>query len=141
MAAQARPRIEGHEAERLGGGGLDDLFVALVDGLDDRVVVAARRVMNVSAWDPRGTTSYAATDMGFAGEAQRLYGLLSLGWDGSRKTWSRYETLSLVLAGLAAKIGWAPVHNWLPDAHSEAPPPVSAESFATSSRWAPVRSR
>jgi hydrogenase-4 component F len=32
----------------------------------------------------------------------------------------------LVLAGLAAKIGWAPVHNWLPDAHSEAPAPVSA---------------
>lgn len=32
----------------------------------------------------------------------------------------------LVLAGLAAKAGWAPVHNWLPDAHSEAPPPVSA---------------
>jgi len=33
---------------------------------------------------------------------------------------------ALVLAGLAAKVGWAPVHNWLPDAHSEAPPPVSA---------------
>jgi hydrogenase-4 component F len=32
----------------------------------------------------------------------------------------------LVCVGLAAKIGWAPVHNWLPDAHSEAPPPVSA---------------
>ena len=32
----------------------------------------------------------------------------------------------LLMAGLAAKIGWAPVHNWLPDAHSEAPPPVSA---------------
>ena len=32
----------------------------------------------------------------------------------------------LVLIGLAAKVGWAPVHNWLPDAHSEAPPPVSA---------------
>ncbi len=32
----------------------------------------------------------------------------------------------LVLVGLAAKIGWAPVHNWLPDAHSEAPAPVSA---------------
>lgn len=32
----------------------------------------------------------------------------------------------LILAGLAAKAGWAPVHNWLPDAHSEAPPPVSA---------------
>ena len=32
----------------------------------------------------------------------------------------------LILIGLAAKIGWAPVHNWLPDAHSQAPPPVSA---------------
>ncbi|WP_217914667.1 proton-conducting transporter membrane subunit [Miltoncostaea marina] len=32
----------------------------------------------------------------------------------------------LIVAGLAAKAGWAPVHNWLPDAHGEAPPPVSA---------------
>jgi hydrogenase-4 component F len=34
--------------------------------------------------------------------------------------------LALVLTGLATKVGWAPVHSWLPDAHSEAPPPVSA---------------
>ena len=33
---------------------------------------------------------------------------------------------ALLLVGLGAKAGWAPVHNWLPDAHSEAPPPVSA---------------
>src|ERR1019366_1268381 len=26
----------------------------------------------------------------------------------------------LIIGGMAAKIGWAPVHNWLPDAHSEA---------------------
>ncbi|MEO8689295.1 MAG: proton-conducting transporter membrane subunit [Solirubrobacteraceae bacterium] len=32
----------------------------------------------------------------------------------------------LILAGLATKVGWAPVHNWLPDAHSEAPAPISA---------------
>ncbi len=32
----------------------------------------------------------------------------------------------LIVVGLASKVGWAPVHNWLPDAHSEAPPPVSA---------------
>lgn len=32
----------------------------------------------------------------------------------------------LIIAGFAAKAGWAPVHNWLPDAHSEAPPPASA---------------
>ena len=40
----------------------------------------------------------------------------------------------LLLAGLAAKVGWAPVHNWLPDAHSEAPPPVSALLSAACSR-------
>jgi hydrogenase-4 component F len=34
--------------------------------------------------------------------------------------------LVLILGGLATKVGWAPVHNWLPDAHSEAPPPISA---------------
>lgn len=32
----------------------------------------------------------------------------------------------LIVGGLATKVGWAPVHNWLPDAHSEAPPAVSA---------------
>ncbi|MHB8339692.1 MAG: proton-conducting transporter transmembrane domain-containing protein [Mycobacteriales bacterium] len=58
------------------------------------------------------------------------HGLAGLSW----KELSRYSgtheqalvAYLLVLAGLAAKIGWAPVHNWLPDAHSEAPPPVSA---------------
>jgi hydrogenase-4 component F len=34
--------------------------------------------------------------------------------------------LVLIVGGLAAKVGWSPVHNWLPDAHSEAPAPVSA---------------
>jgi molybdopterin-containing oxidoreductase family membrane subunit len=33
-----------------------------------------------------------------------LYGLFSLGWDGSHRTWSRYETLSLILAGLATPL-------------------------------------
>src|SRR4051812_6198036 len=35
---------------------------------------------------------------------RRIYALLSLGWDGSRRTWSRYETLSLLLAGLATPL-------------------------------------
>jgi Ni/Fe-hydrogenase subunit HybB-like protein len=33
-----------------------------------------------------------------------LYGLFALGWDGSHRTWSRYETLSLLLAGLATPL-------------------------------------
>ena len=50
----------------------------------------------------------------------RAVGSYSAGSDGALVAYV------LLLGGLAAKIGWAPVHNWLPDAHSEAPPPVSA---------------
>ena len=57
-------------------------------------------------------------------------GLDSLSWtalgryDGGSET--ALVAYLLLLAGLAAKVGWAPVHNWLPDAHAEAPAPVSA---------------
>ena len=57
-------------------------------------------------------------------------GLGGLSWSSLASLDTASDQLSaafvLLLAGLAAKIGWAPVHNWLPDAHSEAPPPVSA---------------
>ena len=33
-----------------------------------------------------------------------LYGLLSLGWNGSHRTWARYEVLSLILAGIATPL-------------------------------------
>jgi len=33
-----------------------------------------------------------------------LYGFFALGWDGSSRTWSRYELLSLILAGLATPL-------------------------------------
>jgi Ni/Fe-hydrogenase subunit HybB-like protein len=33
-----------------------------------------------------------------------LYGFFALGWDGSSRTWSRYELLSLLLAGLATPL-------------------------------------
>jgi molybdopterin-containing oxidoreductase family membrane subunit len=43
-------------------------------------------------------------DRATAGAKQRIYGLLSLGWDGSQRTWSRYETACLLLAGLATPL-------------------------------------
>ena len=56
-------------------------------------------------------------------------GLGGLSWSSLASLDTGTDQLSaafvLLLGGLAAKIGWAPVHNWLPDAHSEAPPPVS----------------
>src|SRR6266849_6722013 len=33
-----------------------------------------------------------------------IFGLLSLGWNGSHRTWSRYEIVSLILAGLATPL-------------------------------------
>ena len=33
-----------------------------------------------------------------------VYGTLSFGWDGAARTWSRYETVALVLAGLATPL-------------------------------------
>lgn len=33
-----------------------------------------------------------------------IYGGLSFGWDGAAKTWSRYESVSLILAGLATPL-------------------------------------
>ncbi len=43
-------------------------------------------------------------DRASAGVKKRIYGLLSLGWDGSQRTWSRYETACLLLAGLATPL-------------------------------------
>ncbi|MEQ9302090.1 MAG: NrfD/PsrC family molybdoenzyme membrane anchor subunit [Cyclobacteriaceae bacterium] len=36
--------------------------------------------------------------------SKAVYGTLSFGWDGAAKTWSRYETVALVLAGLATPL-------------------------------------
>ncbi|MFY0600493.1 MAG: polysulfide reductase NrfD [Cyclobacteriaceae bacterium] len=36
--------------------------------------------------------------------SKAVYGALSFGWDGAAKTWSRYETVALVLAGMATPL-------------------------------------
>ncbi len=36
--------------------------------------------------------------------SKAVYGALSFGWDGAAKTWSRYETVALILAGLATPL-------------------------------------
>lgn len=35
---------------------------------------------------------------------KQIFGILSFGWDGSHRTWHRYEVLCLILAGLAAPL-------------------------------------
>jgi len=68
----------------------------------------------------------------FAGLAPHGGGLATLDWRTIARGAPALDhrtalfALVLILVGLAAKIGWAPIHNWLPDAHSQAPPPISA---------------
>ena len=38
------------------------------------------------------------------GVRKKIYGALSLGWNGAAKAWSRYESVSLILAGLATPL-------------------------------------
>jgi hydrogenase-4 component F len=68
----------------------------------------------------------------YATGAHRASGLDALTWARLARTapFLPHATAAvafcMIVAGMATKIGWAPVHNWLPDAHSEAPPPISA---------------
>nr|MDA8387184.1 proton-conducting transporter membrane subunit [Nitrospiraceae bacterium] len=56
----------------------------------------------------------------------------TLNWTGLRLIAGRLNPATvrlafiLIMVGYGTKAGLAPVHNWLPDAHSEAPTPVSA---------------
>lgn len=46
----------------------------------------------------------ALRDRAKKGFKKKLYSIFSLGWNGSHRTWHRYEVLSLILAGLAAPL-------------------------------------
>lgn len=81
-----------------------------------------------------------------AGISIALLGIVFFYWGGTfvlgpsyHMTWSVLEKIApeihpalltlaflLVLVGFGTKVGLAPMHTWLPDAHSEGPAPVSA---------------
>lgn len=67
------------------------------------------------------------------------YASLSAAADGGRLNWTDLRSIAgslnpatmklafiFILIGYGTKAGLAPVHNWLPDAHSQAPTPISA---------------
>jgi Ni/Fe-hydrogenase subunit HybB-like protein len=43
-------------------------------------------------------------DRASTGVKKTIYSIVSLGWNGSHRTWSRYETLNVILAGLATPL-------------------------------------
>lgn len=68
--------------------------------------------------------------MYYAGAAQS--GVIALNWTSLRAVASRLDpslvrlAFVFILVGYGTKAGLAPMHTWLPDAHSEAPAPISA---------------
>jgi Formate hydrogenlyase subunit 3/Multisubunit Na+/H+ antiporter, MnhD subunit len=60
------------------------------------------------------------------------HGLQSLNWTNIYDVSSKLNPKLLMLAfifvlvGFGTKVGFAPLHFWLPDAHSQAPTPISA---------------
>ncbi len=78
------------------------------------------------------TVAFAGIVVLEAGEGAHLTGIAALEWPVLHALVHQippatlYLADILVFAGFATKAGLAPVHHWLPDAHSEAPAPVSA---------------
>ncbi len=82
--------------------------------------------------------------MMFMGAAIALFGFLILFWafklgGGVTYTWAGLRAAAphmppvltktaflMILVGFGMKVGFVPMHTWLPDAHSQAPAPVSA---------------
>jgi len=80
----------------------------------------------------------------FMGAAIALFGFLILFWafktgNGETYTWEGLRATAphmppvlvkaaflMILVGFGMKVGFVPVHTWLPDAHSQAPSPVCA---------------
>lgn len=78
------------------------------------------------------TVAFAGIVLLDAGEASHVAGIASLDWATIHQLARHIPHGALevadilIFSGMAAKVGWAPVHHWLPDAHSESPAPVSA---------------
>ncbi|MDP2710579.1 MAG: proton-conducting transporter membrane subunit [Solirubrobacteraceae bacterium] len=102
------------------------------------VAYSGRRAAIDAGWNYLVLTTFGLT-IAFAGILVLFVGLAPHGGSLATLDWQQIAAHAgelpaegallafvLIVGGLAAKIGWAPVHNWLPDAHSEAPPPVSA---------------
>jgi hydrogenase-4 component F len=59
-------------------------------------------------------------------------GMLAMAWDHLATSSARFDSALLnlsfvfLLLGYGTKVGLAPVHAWLPDAHAEGPTPISA---------------
>jgi Ni/Fe-hydrogenase subunit HybB-like protein len=77
----------------------------------DFFAVLAYLIVSILYWYVGLIPDFAALrDRAGRGTRARLYGLLALGWRGEVRHWARFETLSLLLAGLAVPLVFS-VHS------------------------------
>jgi len=86
----------------------------------DFFAILAYLIVSILYWYVGLIPDFAALrDRAGRGTRARLYGLLALGWRGEARHWRRFETLSLLLAGLAVPLVFS-VHSMVALDFSEA---------------------
>jgi len=70
----------------------------------DVIAISTYFVISATFWYIGLIPDFATLRDRFRGLRQRVFGFLSFGWNGSARTWQRYEVVYLLLAGLATPL-------------------------------------
>jgi len=70
----------------------------------DVIAISTYFIISATFWYIGLVPDFATLRDRFRGVRQRIFGFLSLGWNGSARTWQRYEVVYLLLAGLATPL-------------------------------------
>jgi len=70
----------------------------------DVIAISTYFLVSATFWYIGLIPDFATLRDRFDGLKRRVYGFLSLGWNGSARTWHRYEVVYLLLAGLATPL-------------------------------------
>src|SRR5690554_2793387 len=72
--------------------------------LSDVFAISTYFSVSLAFWFIGLIPDFATIRDGATGLRKTIYGALSMGWDGAAKSWMRYESVSLILAGLATPL-------------------------------------
>ena len=70
----------------------------------DVIAISTYFIISATFWYVGLIPDFATLRDRMKGAAKKVFGFLSLGWNGSARTWQRYEVVYLLLAGLATPL-------------------------------------